>query len=56
MPNKLHEKAIKAVLIAHAIPFARTGNITILIVLLPRNISLPSEVEASAILTDYAGL
>ncbi len=43
-------------LIAHAIPFPRTHNITILIDLLPQNISLPSEVEAAAILTDYAVL
>ena len=50
------EKALKAVLIAHAIPFPRTHNITILIDLLPQNISLPSDVEAAAILTDYAVL
>lgn len=50
------EKALKAVLITHAIPFPRTHNITMLIDLLPQNISLPSEVEAAAILTDYAVL
>ncbi len=50
------EKALKAVLISQAIPFPRTHNITILIDLLPQNISLPSEVEAAALLTDYAVL
>ena len=50
------EKALKAVLIAQAIPFPRTHNITILIDLLPQDISLPSEMEAAALLTDYAVL
>ena len=50
------ETALKAVLIAHAIPFPRTHNITVLIDLVPPDVVLPSEVEAAASLTDYAVL
>ena len=50
------EKALKAVLIAHAIPFPRTHNLASLLDLLPQDLLLPSEVEAAAILTDYAVL
>lgn len=50
------EKALKSVLIAHAIPIPRTHNITILLDLFPQNITIPSEVEASASLTGYAVL
>ena len=50
------EKALKAVLIAHAIPFPRTHNLATLLDLLPQDLLLPSEVEAAAILTDYAVL
>ena len=50
------EKALKAVLVAHAIPFPRTHNLTTLLDLLPQDIVLPSEVEAATSLTDYAVL
>lgn len=50
------ERAPKAVLVAHAIPFPRTHNIATLLDLLPRNILLPPEAEAVASLTDYAVL
>ena len=50
------EKALKAVLVAHATPFPRTHNITTLLDLLPPDIVLPSEAEAAASLTDYAVL
>ena len=48
------ERALKAVLVSHAISFPRTHNITILLDLFPQDIVLPSEVEAAASLTDYA--
>lgn len=50
------EKALKAVLVAQAIPFPRTHNITTLLDLLPQDMFLPSEVEAAASLTDYSVL
>ena len=50
------ERALKAVLVAHAIPFPRTHNIATLLDLVPLEIGLPSEVEAAAGLTDYAVL
>ena len=50
------EKALKAVLVAHAIPFPRTHNLTTLLDLLPPDLLLPSEVEAATSLTDYAVL
>ena len=50
------ERALKAVLVAHAISFPRTHNIATLLDLFPPEIGLPSEVEAAAGLTDYAVL
>ena len=50
------EKALKAVLVAYAVPFPRTHNITTLLDLFPQNIVISSEVEAAASLTDYAVL
>ena len=50
------EKALKAVLVAHAISFPRTHNITTLLDLFPQEMVVPSEVEAAASLTDYAVL
>ena len=48
------EKALKAVLVARAISFPRTHNITTLLDLLPQDIVISSEVEAAASLTGYA--
>ncbi|MFC1573017.1 HEPN domain-containing protein [Candidatus Eisenbacteria bacterium] len=48
------EKALKAVLIARAIPPPRTHNIGTLLDLLPADSSPSPEVRSAAILTDYA--
>ena len=50
------EKALKAVLVAHAISFPRTHNIATLLDLFPQDIVPPLDVEAAASLTDYAVL
>jgi HEPN domain-containing protein len=50
------EKALKAVLIAHAVPFPKTHNIRTLLDLLPRDLLPPDEVISAAALTDYAVL
>jgi HEPN domain-containing protein len=48
------EKAIKAVLVSRNIPVPRTHNVGTLLDLVPRDLSAPQEVQAAAILTDYA--
>lgn len=49
------EKAIKAVLLAHEIPFGRTHNLLVLISLLvERNIDVPHSPEAAAVFNPYA--
>lgn len=48
------EKALKAVPIAHKIPFPKTHNIKTLLDLLPLDVIPPSEVRDAASLTDYA--
>ena len=47
------EKAIKAVLTAHAVEIPRSHNIGELLDLIPRGIARDQKVENSAILTDY---
>ena len=48
------EKALKAVLIINNISYPKTHNIRTLLDLLPKEIVLPADVDAAAILTDYA--
>ena len=48
------EKAVKAVLIINNISYPKTHNIRTLLDLLPKEIVLPADVDAAAILTDYA--
>jgi len=48
------EKALKAVLVAQDTPFPRSHSIGRLVELLPRDITVPREVEDAASLTDYA--
>ncbi len=48
------EKALKAVLITHAIPFSKTHSIRMLLDLLPPDLTLPVEIQDAASLTDYA--
>ena len=48
------EKSLKGLLVAKGIPFPKTHNIRTLLDLLPEDITVPSEVEEAAILTDYA--
>ena len=48
------EKALKALLISHQIRFPRTHNIGTLLDLLPESISIPSQIEEAAGLTDYS--
>jgi len=49
------EKSIKAVLLAHSIPFRFVHDITEFLTLLEKHgISLPEEIRVSAELTDYA--
>jgi HEPN domain-containing protein len=48
------EKALKAALISIEIDHPKTHNIRTLLDLFPGNISIPEDVEESAILTDYA--
>jgi len=50
------EKSLKAVLIAHDIAFPKTHNIRTLLDHIPRNLTVPDEIEAAAGLTDYAVL
>jgi HEPN domain-containing protein len=48
------EKALKAVLVSHEIPFPKTHNIRTLLDLLPLDVTPPSDVRNAASLTDYA--
>lgn len=48
------EKALKAVLIAYAIPVPRTHNLRTLLDLLPSDLSVSSDIQAAAGLSDYA--
>ncbi|HEV8574581.1 MAG TPA: HEPN domain-containing protein [Dehalococcoidia bacterium] len=48
------EKALKAVLIAHELPFPRTHNLRTLLDLLPQTLAPLAEVQDAARLTDYA--
>ncbi len=48
------EKALKAVLVARAIPFPRTHNLGALLDLLANALQPPAEIQAADILTDYA--
>ena len=48
------EKALKALLVYHHLEFPRTHNIGTLLDLLHEAVSIPSEVEDAASLTDYA--
>ena len=48
------EKALKALLVSYNLEFPRTHNIGSLLDLLPDTVSIPSEVEEAAGLTDYA--
>ena len=48
------EKSLKAVLLAHKIEFPRTHNLRVLRDLLPPRLPVPSEVEQSVELSDYA--
>jgi len=48
------EKALKALLISYHIELPRTHNIGTLLDLLPETLSIPSQVEEAAGLTDYA--
>jgi HEPN domain-containing protein len=48
------EKALKVLLVYHRIEFPRTHNIGTLLDLLHEAVSIPSEVEDAASLTDYA--
>ena len=48
------EKALKAVLVFHSVPFPKTHSIRMLLDLIPHNITLPKEIDDAAILTDYA--
>ncbi len=48
------EKALKAVLIAKAVPPPKTHNIRTLLDLLPQEVIAPQEIEDAASLTDYA--
>lgn len=48
------EKALKAVLVAHTIPFPKTHNLKTLLDLLPPDVTPTSEVRDAASLTDYA--
>jgi HEPN domain-containing protein len=48
------EKALKAILVAYAIPVPRTHNLRSLLDLLPAELSVPAEVLEAAGLSDYA--
>lgn len=48
------EKALKAVLVAHETPFPKTHSIRMLLDLMPKDLSVPKDVEDAASLTDYA--
>lgn len=48
------EKALKAVLVAHALAFPRTHNLGVLLDLLSTTRPLPAEIQAADILTEYA--
>ena len=48
------EKALKAVLIINNISYPKTHNIRTLLDLLPKEIVLPTDVDAATSLTDYA--
>ena len=48
------EKVLKALLVSYNLEFPRTHNIGSLLDLLPDTVSIPSEVEEAAGLTDYA--
>ena len=48
------EKALKALLVSNNLEFPRTHNIGTLLDLLHETVSIPSEVEEAAGLTDYA--
>jgi len=48
------EKAIKAVLVFHGIPFPRSHNISTLLELLPPDFLIPEVVQNSTLLIDYA--
>ena len=48
------EKAVKAVLIINKISYPKTHNIRTLLDLLPKEIVLPTDVDAATTLTDYA--
>ena len=48
------EKAVKAVLIINNISYPKTHNIRTLLDLLPKEIVLPTDVDAATTLTDYA--
>ena len=48
------EKAVKAVLIINNISYPQTHNIRTLLDLLPKEIVLPTDVDAATTLTDYA--
>lgn len=48
------EKALKAVLVEHSIPFPKTHSVGRLLDLLPSSLHTPVEVQESASLTDYA--
>jgi HEPN domain-containing protein len=50
------EKALKAVLVFHSVPFPKTHNIRTLMDLLPEGLNLPEEAKEAASLTDYAVL
>lgn len=48
------EKALKAILVAYNIPVPRTHNLRTLFDLLPADVSVPSDIQEAAGLSDYA--
>ncbi len=50
------EKALKAVLVARGVPAPKTHSIGLLLDLLSEQMTVPEEVEETAVLTDYAVL